>query len=289
MTIYTPSPSGKLVPEDLLMNTTDHIDNTAGGATGVTTKASSADVVYDHGVATTGIHGAGAKYIALSTTDGLDLSDHNTRHEFLGGDELDLHELLTVKSLPYMYMKMWDNIDGLTDGSSGGTYSLRVVSISLSTGDIINQYCSLYWPSITAVDTSDSRYYVRMSLAFDVSSVSDITAWFGFSTSYSAPSTTTVHAAFYVSGPNVYSSCGNGSAGTQNDIGDLSAYTYNNFYLRQTAGTTFKFYMNGVLKDTITTNTWGPGNYPYPLLYIKTGADADKIARVLAPVIWRQG
>ncbi len=42
------------------------LDNTAGGTDGLTTKAPTSNVMYDHGVATTGVHGAGANTILYS-------------------------------------------------------------------------------------------------------------------------------------------------------------------------------------------------------------------------------
>ena len=47
---------------------TDHLDNTAGGTNAETSKAPTSNVMYDHGVATTGVHGLGADTICSEET-----------------------------------------------------------------------------------------------------------------------------------------------------------------------------------------------------------------------------
>jgi len=46
----------------------DHLDDTAGGTNAATTKAPTSNVMYDHGVATTGVHGAGSGTICTEET-----------------------------------------------------------------------------------------------------------------------------------------------------------------------------------------------------------------------------
>lgn len=64
--------------------TTDLFDNTAGGTDALTTKGATSNIVYDHGIATTGIHGVGAGTIAKTSDitatklDDFTATDNNT-------------------------------------------------------------------------------------------------------------------------------------------------------------------------------------------------------------------
>lgn len=44
--------------------------------------------VSDHAALTTGVHGVGARHVAETTVEDLDLAAHHTRHEYAGADEL---------------------------------------------------------------------------------------------------------------------------------------------------------------------------------------------------------
>jgi len=101
----------------------DHLDDTAGGTNSATTKAATSNVVYDHGVATTGVHGAGAS--TLCTTAVADSKDVTAIATHAA--EADPHTGYRLESADHTH---------LTTGAQGGVLNLFGAWDTTKTHDI---------------------------------------------------------------------------------------------------------------------------------------------------------
>lgn len=154
----------------------DHLDNTAGGTNAETTKAPTSNVMYDHGVATTGIHGLGSDTICSEETadtkdtaaiaahvgeadphTGYRLESANHTHASSGaqGGVLNLFGAWASKSLTTVYeaetdgfVMAWasfnssgEGLYGYTDGSNPPT---TIRDKSYTEGD--NSACTVRMP-----------------------------------------------------------------------------------------------------------------------------------------------
>jgi hypothetical protein len=257
------------------------IDDTAGGNDAAIYKGTSANAFYDHGVATTGVHGTGALYVAKSTTDGLDMSAHKSRHEFGGADEVDPTAFTLLKSPPFYY-KDWRNLDGISSAISG-TGSVGAVPSAIGivlTGATNGSEACLYHASLYQ---GAFRFKFR---GYFNSVTTTCTVWIGMMSDVTAPADISKHIVFRIINGTVYGECGDGAAYTRS--ASLGTFDSDKIYsFRSDGGGSTKFYGDGTLLATISTNNPAADSH-YPALYIINSAASDRQFAIL-PFMFTQG
>jgi hypothetical protein len=179
---------------------------------------------------------------------------HASSHKWLGSDEVNIKDLI-MQFWTYWH-KMWADLNGFTSLASGtgvNTTGFRV--LTLSTGTTINSTAGAYasFPFWFRYDNPAYQYRVEQSINFQ-RQPADSEVWFGFLATPSIPTLTQKHVAFRILDGEIYASCGDGATGTQVDTGVAFAYQGQKNLLLKYMGADIKYYIDGVLKATITTN-----------------------------------
>jgi len=193
----------------------------------------------------------------------------------------DDFRLVLAKRMPATTYYNWRDIGEFTltttGSGSGGVYTLK--NYQLATGTTLNSIARLTSDSIfwVAQDYDVTRFEWTTGLSFRVADIAGQEIWFGFMETPAAPTTTQKHVAFYVdTNGDIYATCGNGTSGTQVDTG-LNINQNTVYVLLIIYGSSdVKFYIDNVLKATISTNI-PSGFSAYMNFYIKTLEAVNKI------------
>jgi hypothetical protein len=249
-----------------------------------------------HSTLTTGIHGVGTKYIAKSTTDGLDLSDHDSRHSFGGADEISPYGLMCIKPYSVMFSTgsstCWTKVDIAGTGSTAHELS----AIGVTSGANANDHTIYYQNGTTGVNfsaASQSVYFgIRMGCWMATTNVEQWVLFSNTPASYPANTHSYVGFKFISTGAATAmtltaESCDGGGAGhtVSTDITNSVSYTQ-----YQTADVAFRsttghiyFYVNGVVLADHTTHL--PITNLFLSLQSKALSTAAKTLQVYTPKI----
>ena len=201
----------------------------------------------------------------------LDLSDTPSSYS---GQALKLVRVnsgetdLEFKDLPKTIadvMKSWLHRDwffggsGWTDSVTGSGYILRGPYYQdLFTGTTIGSRASTKSASDWVLNGPQS-WVAQMPISSNL--CSNATIWLGFLTTYNNPSDTAKHYAFKIINGSIYASCANGSSqtieNTGEDLGSPIRVLMLRPYFSNGTMTKVEYYIDGVLKKTLTTNLPG--------------------------------
>jgi len=213
---------------------------------------------------------------ALYDTNTL-VNAHASRHKWGGADPLNIKDLLMDASYPF-YNKNWLDIAGFTASHTNtGSFTVGFIFGQLATGATTNSRACLYSTTPALFYNNNSNYYSRFMIRLNpITTMTNLTAWFGCLTNPTAPTATENHIAFKIVDGEIWASCGNGTNGNLVDTGvAISQYSIINLYYKQ-IGTTIYFYVNDVLKVTMTTYVPGPGPSVYLTMYMLNSAAENK-------------
>jgi len=230
---------------------------------GHTTIPVSSNALYDHAAGTS--HG------------GLDLAAHAARHKWLGADAINIKDLLLADCYPF-YLKDWRDNSGFTAShTNSGSFVNGLIFGQLTTGATNNSRACLYTSTPAIFYTNNSNYYSRFKIRLNpITAMNNLTAWFGCLTNPTAPTTTENHIAFKMVNGDIYASVGDGATNNLQDTGvDIAQYSIINLHYRQ-IGTTVYFYVNDVLKATLSSNVPNPGPAVYLTMYMLNSAAENK-------------
>lgn len=156
-----------------------------------------------------------------------------------------------------IYNKNWADSTGFTFAQSNGTFTNGFTFGNLAITANANAYANIYQPAgygYYFVPTSEA-FLLRFATIINARAASQATSvlWIGLLSAPTTPSNTQNHAAFKVLNGALYASCGNGTNGTQVDLGiAYSQYTQTDLAI-DLGPADVKFYVNGLLKATIST------------------------------------
>jgi len=185
-----------------------------------------------------------------------------------------------AKRMPTTVYYEWRNTDlftlTTTGSGSGSIYTIK--NYLLGTGTTLNSIARLTSDDIFWIDKDYdvSRFEWTTTMSVRTADCEGQSIWIGLMETPATPSTTQKHVAFYVdTNGDIYASCGNGTSGTQTDTG-LNVSLNVVFVLLIVYGASdVKFYVDNVLKATITTNI-PDGFGSYMNFFIQTLEEVDK-------------
>lgn len=264
--------TGKPTSPSLEEMATEHeADGTHGDIT-----PTSCTLIDAHKDLTTGIHGVGARYIAETTVENVDLAAHLARHEFGGGDVLSIPKVL-AQSIGFGCD--WQTSDAWTaahSGTGGVTYAL--MGTELFTGATQNSIGKIYAGNPFYPWGVSAGFYWKLLVGGD--GFTNCEAWMAL-VQGTTPAPTTKHIGWFIEDGEIWASNANGTTQTKTDTGISIATAWSGAALFwENVGGAVKFYVNGVLKATHTTNI--PNDYNYrPICYIKNdGVAANRYVRI---------
>ena len=231
----------------------------------------------DHIDLTTGVHGVGSNYVAESSIEDLDLASHKSRHEWLGADQPSMKNLAMVETAVW-YKKHWSNWDRFTQSLTGtGSAAAGFTYADFQTGTTNPSSACQY-----AADGLYLNYEATVQRGRFFQKIEEKSAaqtneewWTGFFATPSDPTTTQSHFGFRVLNGAIYASCGDGTTGNQVDTGVTVVQHQARELFVIFGANNIKFYVDKVLKATLTANRPGVGSF-YFSMWLKTTEAANK-------------
>jgi hypothetical protein len=179
---------------------------------------------------------------------------HASTHKWLGSDEMNIKDLFF--QLSTLYYNSWSDLNGFTSLVSGtGSNAPYFGQLRLQTGATSGSKAGAYATGANWIQYSSPQFRYRvMALHNPQTALTNSENWFGYLNVPTTPSYTQKHIAFQILDGEIWASCGDGVNGTQVDTGvALGQYGTAVLYFKYMASD-IKYYVNGVLKATITTN-----------------------------------
>ena len=244
------------------------------GASTVESASGSQSKVDTHAAATTGVHGVGSAYIAKSSADGLDLADHDSRHGYLGADELPVLYLNAQRAIPVIH-KHFGDLGGLTEGHSGGSLVLGIVYGTLRSGSTTNNYGRVYMSQPCYHAYASYGHTLGIKISIRQSTQQDM--WLGWFES-TTPGTNQNHYAFRITNNNLYAYAGKSDTYKENS-GSLATWSgTRDFFLSiRDSSDAIKFYVDHTLAYSVTTSANRPTAASlYLVFYLKTTEASSK-------------
>ena len=212
---------------------------------------------YNNGVANFGgdveLDGGNITCAAGETVDGVDVSAHEARHKWLGADEINIRGLMFQNPITWMHMH-FETQDGWTEATTGtGSVTNLPDYFKIETGATNGSTVAKYLTSNLWISPGTQSY----SITFEArawGTISDQIAYAGYFDNPTAPTDTEKHIGWKFDGTTIYASNGNGTNGTQTDTGITLATVKRNLTIIIENASSIKYYVDGVLKATHTTN-----------------------------------
>ena len=203
-----------------------------------------------------------------------DFLAHDSRHDYLGADELSPIRTISQRLMPFIN-KVWTDINGFTAGHTGtGGFTIGFLFGELYTGVTNNSEGIIsdsrgFWQAYAA-------YGYSWGMKLSIRQGTTQTFWLGLLNIPTAPSLTQNHVAFYIdTDGNLWASSGNGTNGTQTDTGINVTGLYGPILSIYGNATGLYFYVNHVLKAThLLASSYYPDAVScYFTMYIKNATD----------------
>ena len=214
---------------------------------------------------------------------------HASRHEWLAADEItNLKDGVLNRVHPSIF-KDWSDLNGLTASNSGtGSFPTGFFTTDVTTGATSGSRASVSSNSTMDLGSS-ATLTVRFRTRINPRTVmTSCIAWLGYVTNVTAPTATENHVAFKIDGGTIYASCGNGTTGNLVTTGVTTGqFSVVDLYIKEEPGS-IKFYVNGVLTNTFTTNLPSVNNTA-KLVFILTNSTAAARTIRLFPYWHSQG
>jgi len=228
--------------------------------------------IADQAEDTTGVHGVGARHVAETSVEDLDLAAHKTRHEFGGADAADFTDWVKQDRAVIVH-ENGSNFDKATlwtqSLSAGMTFTQAMVGSYFITDATANRIGYLY-TTVAAFTVLDWFHWIALTPG----GASDFLAWLWISNTAGAstPVAGQRYAGFKLINGKIWSYSSDSVAEESNEIADLGA-TNTSYMLRWTAST-MQFYINGVLEATHTTRI--PSGVQQAKMYLTNTANVAK-------------
>jgi parallel beta-helix repeat protein len=234
------------------------------------TKAPTSEWAFDHDAATTGVHGVGANHVAAIAS---------------AGAEAPLKKYTpTLNSL--WFHEQWKNLDAWTESyiGSGSHYAQSILKLIEQTGTTINSEARVFTAGTAGIGiyVSGQVFYalVRNWGIVPTNCEHLIGVW--EQTVAKPPSLTAKHVGWKIINGRIWATNADGTTETATDTGIdmLDSYTIANLLIECTVTfSELKFYVDGVLKATHTTNIPDQPNV-YIYMSIKNTEAANKLWNV---------
>lgn len=229
----------------------------------------------------------GGDITVTGTVDGVDVSNHDARHEWGGADEVNIKDTLAF-AYPYLLLSPGDSgsyTQTLTGGR--GWTAISHKGVSACSGNLANDVTgSVSWESFY-LDYAESFYRLRYSCSLNMDGTANSEIWVGFfSDTTTFPTTTSNHIGFRLLNGTLYASNGNGVNGTQTQIDTgLGAWDERAVGFKYMADN-IKYYLqnNSTEIATHTTNRPAITNLYYGI-WVKTTAASARLALLNSPKI----
>ena len=197
--------------------------------------------------------------------------------EFIGADEIDIKGLYFGRLIGVFY-KVWTDLNLFTAGVSGSGVAVTAhyPGLRFETGTTSGSASYLQRNNADYSNDADANSLLLSALIFGGSDLSASTVWLGFFLTNNAdPADTSNHWGIKIINGTIYASCGNGTAGTQENTGVTIGLnvTRRLLMIRSSAG--YKLYIDGVLKATLTTNL--PASWVYFVMRVKNNEAVNKV------------
>jgi len=209
-----------------------------------------------------------------------DLTKFDARRIYDGSLEgkkcnLDFLRDVICRTGPYAsimnYSWYWDSLDGYTKTLTGsGTVTAGVGRLILDTGATLGSTSQI----LSTLNFVRYQYYHRIWYYFCLNRVTDVEAWIT-NIDASAPNTTASQFGVYIENDSLYAYVADGTNFTKVFLDTIAPWTDRSVTIEYTPPIidgSVKFYVNGVLKATITTNI--PTYHMYRLIYVKNNVAA---------------
>jgi hypothetical protein len=205
-----------------------------------------------------------------------DFLAHKTRHQYGGADELMLDPAQVISMGRPFYHFDGQVSEGWTQAYTGSAYgNLLPLDIDLETGATISSIARIYRTTasnrLSPVEIGTIKDYIFKAV-FATKTAQEM--WLVLTregVSYPSPSGAKV--GFRITNDKIYAHCANGSSYTEVEVATIS--TWVPIILRlasESSDGKAYFYVNGVLKATISTNL--PAHYPYRIMLASYNAEA---------------
>ena len=159
-------------------------------------------------------------------------------------------------------------------GSGSATYYAH--TLILETGATVSSIACNYLSLTHYLDLSKATRRWRLAGSMQLrNSIYTNEHWWGFFTNPTAPTITENHFGWRILNAQLYASCGNGANGTQTDTGITYALDDEHYLVIVTEAAAIKYYVDNVLKATITTNLPASGNLTVSC-WIQTAGASNK-------------
>jgi len=183
---------------------------------------------------------------------------------------------------PQTFFKNWMNLNGFIEDHVGGSATPGWTSMELQTGASAGNKASVY-SSVGLYIYDDGRQHrFAARCYYHMSSPADFTSHWGLFETPSSPTTNTQnHVGFVIEDDagtmKLFATNGNGTSQTKTEIATLGSYAgYNFFFIADYSVPSVKFYVDGSLVATHTTNVPTSLLQVYALASIITSANANK-------------
>lgn len=182
------------------------------------------------------------------------INDHDERHKWLGPDEQNIKDLLFGENKVYRVADL-----GATEGWTKTIIGNGVVSTSFGLSLVYNTSGATGEAGLITAKglwfKHTTTYLWRVGSRIVPEDTADQEAWFGvFAANNARPTDTSNHIAFKIVDNDIYASCGNGVSGTQRlAVENFTALLNLDCFFKYMADD-IKFYVNGALVETISTN-----------------------------------
>jgi hypothetical protein len=193
-----------------------------------------------------------------------------------------LTDIIQHNILPYWTTDPW--IAGTTGvGVGSNTFYMNIIySI---TGAVINDSCYVYSANSVQLDSTPVYKRWRFYTTYQWGGITDITSWVGWNQTPIVPTDIGKHISFKMINGTLYASNANGATQTIVTTGvTISPGVNYNLYIEYD-GTSVRFYVNGILKVTNSTNI--PTNELFYIsYYIQTTATSSCAGGPIKTEIW---
>ncbi len=215
-----------------------------------------------------------SNYTPLNTSmfDGIMTEDQNNLQAAM--DKIDNYTIERV----YPWIKVFDNIDGWTAGHTGtGYFTPAWPTATLGTGITSASVGLIRSTNAIGIYKSIPSYHQRFKLRIysGVLINASCVIWLGMLATPATPSNTQNHFGFRISSGAIYASCGDGTTGQAVDTGITLTQNVARQLEARFYGTEIRYYVDGVLKATITQNLPDAVGL-YATLYVTNSTTLDK-------------
>jgi len=192
----------------------------------------------------------------------------------------------------FHWFTIFESIDGYEQdiGGAGGSFSLGVNSVQLITGADQYEYVCLYKRSLYQNDFSWAKKR-SVKIGMRITAVINTRILFGTGecNEQAGGIVNDMKIAFLVQNGNIYGLTADGSSYTTSDFGAISAGTDYSLRIDFVPGVSAKFYIDGVLEGTITTNLpSGTSNADHLFTaYLETRTSASKTMDISYYDFWQ--